>query len=364
MNQSDRQRVLHIARSLVKRLQLNLDGLRVVTECASGSYALTPVMALMAGAKVYSIGRDTRYGKFSDLSEQVGLLCSEAGLQTQPEFSEKENFTGWPDADIVLNSGMIRPITADVINRMKSTAVIPLMWETWEFRPGEIDLSACRKKNIPVIGTNENYPLADMYKYPGMLAIRLMFDLKIDVANNRIALLGGALTGRLIADTFRKLGLEYAWFTSGGKENDPDCFSYEQMPAKLKTFEPDVILFAEHHDRRQLFGKEAELGFEKLAQDFPDVRIGHICGNIDADDLQKSGLVFAPEIIAPFGYMSYLPEVLGPKPGMVLSIAGLKVGEIAARARLSGASAEEAIRATVQHGVGQDFEGGFFNLTI
>ena len=40
---------------------------------------------------------------------------------------------------------------------------------------------------------------------------------------------------------------------------------------------------------------------------------------------------------------------------------GLKVGEIASRARISGASIEEAIQETIDYGIGQDFQGGFLN---
>ena len=66
-------------------------------------------------------------------------------------------------SDIVTNSGMLRPINDEVVSKLKKTAVIPLMWETWELRPGEIDIISCQKNKIPVIGTNENYNHINMY---------------------------------------------------------------------------------------------------------------------------------------------------------------------------------------------------------
>jgi hypothetical protein len=62
--------------------------------------------------------------------------------------------------------------------------------------------------------------------------------------------------------------------------------------------------------------------------------------------------------------VSYLPDVLGPTPILVLNAAGLKVGEIASKERLLGKSVEEAIKSTIDYGIGQDFEGGFFNFKI
>ena len=66
--------------------------------------------------------------------------------------------------------------------------------------------------------------------------------------------------------------------------------------------------------------------------------------------------------IAPFGHMSYQAYHLGPQPVLELFAAGLKVGEIAVRERKKGSTIEEAIKATVDSGIGQDFEGGFMNF--
>ena len=69
-----------------------------------------------------------------------------------------------------------------------------------------------------------------------------------------------------------------------------------------------------------------------------------------------------PKKVAPFGYLSILPNMFGSTPMLKLFSAGLKVGEIASRSRLSGENVETAIIKTVKHGVGQDFEGGFYNF--
>ena len=44
----------------VEALDLNLKGKTVLTEAASGAYVVTPLLAAIAGAKVYAFTRTTR----------------------------------------------------------------------------------------------------------------------------------------------------------------------------------------------------------------------------------------------------------------------------------------------------------------
>lgn len=318
-------------------------------------------MALLAGAKVYAVGRDSLYGKYDDVSRHVRKLCERIVPTGVIDFARKDEFANWSDGDIVTNAGMLRPLSARIVRELKSTAVIPLMWETWEFRPEDLDLPECQQCGIPVIGTNEHYPLCDMYGYPGMLALHVLFSLGIEGANNRLALLGGGLTGKLIAETFSRLGFDHWWFTSTGEDRPDRCFAYARLRDLLELEDIDAVICAEHRDHRLLLGRGAALTFSELRHRFPHLRWGHISGRVDVGDLRDSGLLYMPEAIAPPGHMSYHTDWLGPRPAIELSAAGLKVGEITARARLAGASPTEAIRIAVDHGIGMDFEGGFLN---
>ncbi len=62
--------------------------------------------------------------------------------------------------------------------------------------------------------------------------------------------------------------------------------------------------------------------------------------------------------------MSYETMNLGYRPVIELAAAGLRVGEIAARARIKGETIEQTIKRTVDYGIGQDFNGGFLNYNI
>ncbi len=354
-------RALQRIQTLIQRLNLDLSGMKVLTECASGAYAYTAVMAAMAGADVIAVGRDSSYGKFEDNKKRLADLLRFAQTKTSVRMCRKEELEEHLSVDIVTNSGFLRPIDAALIAKLPASAVVCLMWETWEFRPGEIDLDACRTKGIPVIGTNEHYPATDMFRYPGLLALHLLFAMQVETANSDLVLLGGGLTGMLIAKMFTDMGLSFWWFTPEGNERAEKCKPYSAMRDLLTMENIDAVICAEHKDPRVVVGKDTPLRFAELQQQFPLLRWGHLSGAIDAEALAASGLEYFPKKIMPFGYMTYSTDVLGPAPVLELNAAGLKVGELAARVRMAGGDGKTAIQKTVDHGIGQDFEGGFFS---
>ena len=48
------------------------------------------------------------------------------------------------ESGIVTNSSLVLPIDRELIAVLKPTAVISLMWETWEFRSFDFDLNYCK----------------------------------------------------------------------------------------------------------------------------------------------------------------------------------------------------------------------------
>ncbi|MDC3260118.1 hypothetical protein OAU66_01015 [bacterium] len=345
----------------IDRLNLDLDGLTVITECASQAYSLTPVIAALAGANVYAVGRDSSYGTFSENKTQVEQLldlCQPKGIvnfiegQLPLDVAKK--------GDIFTNSGFLRPFNEEIISQMKQTAVICLMWETWELRDGEIDLEACKRNNIPVIGTNENYEKADMFCYPGMIALKLLFEAGLEIGNNHLVLLGAGLTGDLIAKTFDQLGISYNWYVEDQHANESRK-GYSRMKDILTLDRLDGILCADHSSKKEIIGKHSSIQFNELKHTFPYLKWAHMMGPIDSNSLKESGLYYFPKTIKPVGYMSYETINIGWEPVLLLNTAGLKVGEITAQARKAGLSVDESISASVKHGVGQDFKGGFMN---
>ena len=356
---------LRVSINLIENLNLDLSNLNILTECASNAYAFTPIISCLAGAKsVIVVGSDTRYGKYEDNKSNIIKICNMSGLDISKLIFVRRNKLDKIDLsniDIITNSGQLRPITESLITKLKRTAVIPLMWEPWEFRKEDLNIVACQKKNIPVIGTNENFSEISMYGYNPLIVIKLLFDLGLEGYNNNIVLLGGGKSGNAAYQGLKKIGFKILWFTSSGEK---DSYKYEELQKIYNCEHVDAIVNYEHENPNIIIGKKSILDLKKIKTFFPYISYGHITGSVKQSELDKYKVNYLPRKILPFGYMSYETVNLGYRPALELATAGLKVGEIAARSRINGESAELAIKRTIEHGIGQDFKGGFFNFRI
>lgn len=357
-------REILIINEQIRLYQLNLSGLTVITECAGGYYAFNTLLTLLAGAKkVIAVGGDSVYGSYSHCRNNFLDLLKKNNLDTQNiiicDNLEKEHLK---EADIITNTGFVRPITASMMKCMKKTAVIPLMWETWEFRDGDLDLPAARENEILVLGTHEAYPKLAMYPYIGMLALSLLFRLELEVYKNKVILVGGGIPGTAIADTFQKNGVHYHWFVENIQKKEQSAY-HQISQYKEIISQADAIIFAEHEMDKDIFCLENGITFQELARFNPDIKIGVIAGKIDITALKQSGIKFYPPGIKPFGYMSFQPYHLGPRPVIELFSAGLKVGEVMARSRLKGMGLAETIHYCLNHSPAMDFgNGGYMGI--
>jgi len=345
-----------VAAEFIARFALDLTGLTVLTEAASGPYLFTPLIAARAGAdRVLAVTRDSDYASGDQVAEETRRVAELWGVAERLEIRTGRSLEWFGEADVVTNSGFVRPIDAEAVRSMKPTAVVPLMWETWEYRPGDLDLDACRERGILVLGTHEAQPPCDMRPYFGFLALKLLFELGLEGAATKVLLLGGnALVAAPIRDMLSDIGMEVSWFAS-----EPGARPYEELSERpaLRLGDYDALLVEEHADPRELLGPNGVVAPDELASENPDLRIGVIAGNVDADALRASGLRYLPERISPFPYESYGANKLGPRPVLELYSAGLKVGEAMARARLDGAAPEEAARHALESSPAMDFRG-------
>ncbi|MCA9539979.1 MAG: hypothetical protein KC620_13875, partial [Myxococcales bacterium] len=107
-------------------------------------------------------------------------------------------------------------------------------------------------------------------------------------------------------------------------------------------------------DRRCLIGADGRLSWAKVDA-CPSLKLIHIAGAVDAVGWAARADRVLPAMPRPFGYMSTSPAKLGPRPVLELSAAGLRVGEVAARARRGGASPAEAARRALAEAPAMDF---------
>jgi len=353
----EEKRILNLIELLIQEYKLDLTGLTIFTEIATGPYFYTPLIPLMANAKeVFALALDSCYGTKSEIINCAENFSRQHGIVNSLEIITEKSSKYVHKSDIITNSGFVRPIDAEMIGWMKPTAVIPLMWETWEFREVDLDLDACKQNNIVVLGTNEHVPPCDMRLYSGLLALKLLFELGLEVCNTNLLLIGDQSTlGKAIHNFLIKAGCCIDWFGSEG--NAP--YNYEQLTGYFEKFGKfyESIIVAEHKDSRCIIGPEGVLNIDLILKHNPTVRIGIIAGNINLESLNTSGLYFLPKKIRPFGYMSYQPDTLGPRPILELYTAGIKVGEAMSRARLLGFGVKETVKYALENSPAMDFLG-------
>jgi hypothetical protein len=330
-------RCRQLADGAIARLQLDLSGLTVLTEAATGYYAWTPIIAALAGAEsVLMLSRDSRFGTAEAAMNAVRTLAERWAPGRPMEFLASREDTQISRADIVTNLGFVRPLDLPFLSRLKRTAVIPLMWEAWEFRPEDMDLDACRRLRIPVVATNEHHPDLRIFDYLGPLVGKLLFTLDIEVFQSSLLLLG---TGYFADSAFE-------WLSRMGARVERVSLETEKGKLLEAVKTAEALVVAEHHSRQLLIGPGGLVEANDLKSANRGLKIAHLCGHVDAASLQAAGLSCEPSTLAPPAYMSVGLDYLGPRPLIDLHTAGLKIGELLARARkkgLAGAEAEKAV---------------------
>ena len=290
------ERIQRIIEEYQRFFKIDLDGLTVFTEAASGNYMFNPLIAAMSAEKVYAYIEDSNWGKRSDVRKATQVLADAWELKNLKIVYQKSPVI-INKCDIITNSGFVRPIDRLMIKAMKPTAVVPLMYESWEFKPTDIDIEECIKNGILVMGTNEKSYFGDLFPTLGYLALKMLFDADIEVYGSRVLILGNGPRAKNIFNVLSKLDMDVQLEKNMGDAT-----------------EADAILIS---DMREL-----------NSYDIRGTQIIHIPNNC-----------------------SYL----GPKYVIGLFMAGLKVGEVMARCRLEGMSVDETVEYALTHSPARRF---------
>ena len=148
----------------VEILELNLKDKIVLTEAASGAYIVTPVIAALAGAKVYAYSKTTRYGKLEDIFSSTRELAGQFGkFPLDIQLIDHISPEIIAQADVITNSGHLRPLDEPLLRHAKDGLVIPLMYEAWEWRDTDVDIHYVRKRGFQIGATNERHPDIDVF---------------------------------------------------------------------------------------------------------------------------------------------------------------------------------------------------------
>lgn len=356
-------RVYRLVTEFVKILDLDLSDLVVLTEAASGNYAVTPLIAALANAdKVIAVTKDSRYGAAVDIERETLKLASSFGIEPgkiqvlhelKPSFIE--------EADIVTNLGFVRPLDEKFLNHMKKSAVISLMCETWEYREEDLDLHECWKRGIPVLGTNEQHRTLKIFDFLGHLCLKILFEAKIEALRSSIMLIGDNRFGKNIVRTLSSVGCSVFYVghitereiqRAGGRKIGE---SLREASVRNVIADCDAVIVNTYPDQEVVIGQGGQISAKELRELTLGTMIIQFNGLVDRKELGEYGVFSLPEREPVVGHMGWTLGELGPKPVIALNSGGLKVGELLARARLRGFDRIRAERSALKNNVCQDF---------
>jgi hypothetical protein len=308
------RRLIRLLSTVIDRCQLELTDRTVLTEAATGAYVVTPILAAMAGANVYALTLETNYASADEIYSTSIELARAAAIADRIQFIRSKDQKYVSTADIVTNSGQVRPIDASMVASMKQSAVIPLMYESWEYRRCDVDLEACRARGIVVAGTNELHPDVDIYSYLGAMAIRQLQDAGIAVRGSCILLLCDNPFSSFIAKDLRDAGAAVTEANRLSAEVlDPYCDA--------------VVLATRPFEGHNFTAADAKL----LSHEAPGAVLVQFWGDADYPALTAAGVPVWPKEQSRAGHMGVLPSTLGPEPVVRLQAGGLKVGQVLAQ---------------------------------
>jgi len=292
------------------KFQINLQGKTVLTEAATGNYVCTPIIAAMAGAKVYAIAKESKYGTIDQIENEVSTIAKCLKVEKKISIIKSLNEVNLSGIDIVTNTGFVRPIDKSFIDRLKSDCVIPLMWEPWEFRPGEFDLDYATRKGIKVYGTNEADSRLQTMNYIGLTVLYFLLKEKRSPLSTKVLVIGCEKFNHAIEVVLKKQGYPVNSFLTN---------FYNK--AEIKEY--DTIVVAEHTTSKMIIGDTSESLINNSDLSI-DHLIIHIAGSVDFD---STICCHYPEKPASFGYMSYTADFIDPVAVIDLHTAGLNVAE-------------------------------------
>jgi len=312
-------RAKRIIKETIDSLSLNLRGMTVLTEAGSGAFVLTPIIATVANAdKVYVVVKDSVYGKREDIIRYLYDLVTSFNFNSNAivVIDNPEQIAN--EVNIVTNLGFVRPITENLISKLPKDSAIPLMWETWEKRACDIDFAACKKHSIPVLGTCETDVRLMIFKYVGLLALKLLFEVEIEVFGSKILIVS---SGVFLSEIKKVLS-----------DNGANLYTYNPFESKdsdeLKEYLKitDAVVVAEQICTDVLISDaDGHISTADLSGSCPE--IVHISGIIDYEAIDKAMLCIHPQKRVEHGYMTVTTDHVGMAPVIKLHAAGLKVGQ-------------------------------------
>ena len=299
-----------LIKAAVARCRLDLTGLEVLTEAATGAYAVTPVIAAFAGAEhVTALTKDSRYGSVGEVTQQTFALARLLGVAERIEVVTSLPANALRASDVVTNSGHLRPIDGAMVTEMRPGAIVSLMYEAWERRPGDIDIAACEKRGVKVVATNEQHPEIDTFSFLGEMAMVQIREASVDATEPSVLVLCDNPFAPYLNDGLTRMGCSVRVVST-----------LDDAPTNLF----DVLLVALKPSAEPVLGGG---DIELVSQRWPSARVIQFWGDLDRTALRDAGVAFWPISPPTLGHMGVMMSAAGPDPVVRLQTGGLKAAE-------------------------------------
>ncbi len=329
-------RVLRLAERAIAASRLDLSGLRVLTEAAVGYARMTPVLAALAGAEdVFAVGRDSLTASRRDAEAQTAWLAKAAGVAGKVTVFSTRLQAPLAAVDIITDLPGVRPIDESIVRNLTDGAAVTLMRGADWWRMADVDVATCRRSGLPVAGVDEE--AAGLPAWTALVAVRAFLEMGVEVAGATILVAG---EGRGYPHVVRALAQLGARVLVGAPENAGrialyggekagDGLADEALRGRLTEAEGLVLCPA---PGRRVVGHAGDIEARELAQLAPHLAVIPLGDELDGGALAAAGLACWPAA-GPNVAVELLPRAI-----VDLHVAGLRVGEVMARARRQGSS--------------------------
>ena len=308
-------RIVRLMQAAAAHLALDLEGLTVLTEAGTNAYAVTPVLAALAGSTtVYALTSDSSFGSSEEACRQVEELSEAAGLDEGRIRFVTDRGCIPPGIDVVTNLGFVRPIDREILGKLSAFGVVSCMHESWEVRSEDVDLQACRELGIAVAGVCEDFDGMDVFQSCGQLAVKICLEAGLEVAGNKIVVMSSDRFGPVIVAALRANLADVRLLATAGELEKAGSGNDAVVVADYLAEQPAID-----------GGEEA---LEEFAAANPASTFVQFAGALPLDRLRALGLRVHPGKPLEPRRMMFTLAHLGPRPVVYLHAAGLKVGEL------------------------------------